>query len=116
MKNMKMQICICGWHYYPDFYKTLSVISERYEIFIIAHKEGDTSGLPCVPRENTGLEWGAYSFFQNIIGTESQTCCSCMMIQISVWSFSMNCRLSEREGMQEIQQRCLKGNRFCATF
>jgi len=30
---------------------------------VIAHRAGHTSGLPCVSRENIGLEWGAYSFF-----------------------------------------------------
>lgn len=58
-----MQICVCGWHYYPGFYETLSKIKERYKIIIIAHRAGNTSGLPCVMIENIGLEWGAYSFF-----------------------------------------------------
>lgn len=58
-----MQICVCGWHYYPRFYETLSTIRINYDIVIIAHRAGYTSELPYITRENAGLEWGAYSYF-----------------------------------------------------
>ena len=58
-----MQICVCGWHYYPKFYDTLSVIGINFDIVIVAHRAGCTSGMPFITRENSGLEWGAYSYF-----------------------------------------------------
>jgi hypothetical protein len=59
----KMQISICGWYFYKDFYATLNSIRTSFDIVIIANKPGDTSGLPYILRENIGLEWGAYAYF-----------------------------------------------------
>lgn len=58
-----MQICVCGWYYYKDFYTVLASLRTTFDIVIIANRPGDTLGLTCVVRENIGLEWGAYSYF-----------------------------------------------------
>ncbi|MGZ4462661.1 MAG: hypothetical protein ACXVZP_07465 [Gaiellaceae bacterium] len=58
-----MHICICGWHYRHAFYESLRSVCDRFEITIVAHRPGDTLGLPTITRENRGLDWGAFSCF-----------------------------------------------------
>ena len=58
-----MQICVCGWYFYEEFYSTLAALRDAFDIVIIANRSGDTLGLPYVVRENIGLEWGAYWYF-----------------------------------------------------
>ncbi|MFA5925768.1 MAG: hypothetical protein WC831_02445 [Parcubacteria group bacterium] len=62
MKN-KFQICVCGWYYYPEFYKALLRVKDKFSIIVIGNKEGEVFNLPFVLRNNIGLDWGAYSFF-----------------------------------------------------
>lgn len=58
-----MQICICGWYFYEDFYGTLNSLRATIDIVIVANRPGNAFGLPCILRENIGLEWGAYSYY-----------------------------------------------------
>lgn len=58
-----MVICVCGWYYYPSYYSTLLRIKNDYDIRVVMNQPGDVLGLPYVRRENTGLEWGAYSYY-----------------------------------------------------
>ena len=60
-----MQICVCGWYYYPSFYETLVKLRGigGPAAVVIRHQPGDTQGLLCIDRENVGLEWGAYSYY-----------------------------------------------------
>lgn len=60
----KMQICVCGWYYFPKFFDKLTLaVKQGYDVVVIRHRFGDTKGVRFVDRENTGLEWGAYSYF-----------------------------------------------------
>ena len=58
-----LQICVCGWYYYPEFYKYLLAIKDKFNVVVIGNKNGDVLGLPFFLRDNAGLDWGAYSFF-----------------------------------------------------
>jgi hypothetical protein len=58
-----LQICVCGWYYYPEFYKSLLAIKDKFNVVVIGNKNGDVLGLPFFLRDNAGLDWGAYSFF-----------------------------------------------------
>lgn len=60
-----MVICVCGWWYYANYYETLVKLRDSGgpAAVVIRHKPGDTKGLLCIDRENTGLEWGAYSYY-----------------------------------------------------
>jgi hypothetical protein len=57
------QICVCGWHYRRAFYEQLAAVAHRFDIVVVANRAGDTLGLRTVDRENTGLDWGAFSHF-----------------------------------------------------
>lgn len=60
----KLQICVCGWYYFPKFFDKLNLaVKQGYDVVVIRHRFGDTKGVRFIDRENTGLEWGAYSFF-----------------------------------------------------
>ena len=60
----KMQICVCGWYYFPKFFDKLRLaVKQGYDAVVVRHQIGDTKGIRFVDRENTGLEWGAYSYF-----------------------------------------------------
>ncbi len=61
--NLTMQICVCGWYFHKEFYTVLASVSTIFDIVIVANRPGDTLGLLFILRENTGLEWGAYSYF-----------------------------------------------------
>lgn len=61
--NNKFQICVCGWYYYPAFYKSLLEVKDKFSVIIIGNREGEVFGLSFVLRNNIGLDWGAYSYF-----------------------------------------------------
>jgi len=61
-----MEICVVGWHYEPSIYETLSAVRKKYPVTVIAHRESSVPsdfGVPAIPRENTGLEFGAYDYY-----------------------------------------------------
>jgi hypothetical protein len=58
-----MQICVCGWYYPQEFYRSLLHVSDCFDIVVVGNRKGDTLGLPFVVRKNTGLDWGAFSYF-----------------------------------------------------
>ena len=58
-----MKICVVGWYYYPEFYRQLEQVHEKYPVTIIAHRKNEISDLPTIERENIGLEWGAYNYY-----------------------------------------------------
>lgn len=58
-----MKICVCGWYYYPEFYRCLEEVHHIYPVTVIAHRPNTISNLPTVERENAGLEWGAYNHY-----------------------------------------------------
>lgn len=58
-----MKICVCGWYYYPGFYRCLEKVHDFYPVTVIAHRPNTVSHLPTVNRENIGLEWGAYNHY-----------------------------------------------------
>jgi hypothetical protein len=51
------------WHYRPDFYESLRYVSEHFDVVVVANQPGETLGLRTFGRENTGLDWGAFSHF-----------------------------------------------------
>ncbi len=53
-----MKICIAGWYFRPNFLK--AIYYNKYEAFVIKHREGDTQGIPSELYPNKGLEFGAY--------------------------------------------------------
>jgi hypothetical protein len=55
-----MQICIAGWYYFEKFLKLLSNYSN---VYIIAHKPGNSFNIPCIIVENIGLEFHCYDYF-----------------------------------------------------
>lgn len=59
----QLQICVCGWYFYPSLYHTLRKLPATYEPLVVAHRPGDTHTIPFVMRENVGLEFGAYAYF-----------------------------------------------------
>jgi hypothetical protein len=61
--NHRMQICVCGWYYTPELYQSLLSVCRRFDLVVVAHRPGETLGLPSIVRENTGLDWGAFSHF-----------------------------------------------------
>lgn len=59
-----MNICVCGWYYYPGFYKQLTKAKDLYPVYVVCNKESKrVNGLPHTIRENTGLDWGAYNYY-----------------------------------------------------
>jgi hypothetical protein len=58
-----MRICVCGWYFRPGFYRTLAAVNERFPVTVVGNRPGPTRGLPIVVRDNTGLEWGAFSHY-----------------------------------------------------
>lgn len=71
-----MKICVCGWYYYDEFYKSLGEIRDKYDVTIIAHNDNkdklDTYGIPYIIKENVGLEFGAYDYYlKNVWDRES---------------------------------------------
>jgi hypothetical protein len=58
-----MQICVCGWYYTPALYQSLLSVRRRFDVVVVAHRPGESLGLPSILRENTGLDWGAFSYF-----------------------------------------------------
>ena len=57
-----MNICVCGWHYYEPFYSMLNTIKNEHSIFVIQNRRAPwiIEDIGWWPRENVGLEWGAY--------------------------------------------------------
>lgn len=58
-----MQVCVAGWYFPPDFYDALQRVADRFDVVVVANRSGDTRGLRTIRRENTGLDWGAFSYF-----------------------------------------------------
>ena len=61
-----MNICVCGWYFFDGFYSELWKIKEKYQIFVVAHKNDPMLkiiDLPYVVIPNTGLEFGAYNHY-----------------------------------------------------
>ena len=58
-----LQICVVGWHFRREFYESLRTVAGRFDIVVVANRAGDSRGLRTVERENTGLDWGAFSYF-----------------------------------------------------
>ena len=59
----RLQICVCGWYFYPSLYQTLRKLPVNFDPFVVANRPGDTHGIPFIVRENVGLEFGAYACF-----------------------------------------------------
>ena len=58
-----LQICVVGWHFRREFTESLRTVADRFDIVVVANRAGDSRGLRTVERENTGLDWGAFSYF-----------------------------------------------------
>lgn len=59
-----MNICVCGWHFLPSFYKELKDCGRP--AMVVAHRtSGDVvpQSIPIRPRLNIGLEFGAYNHY-----------------------------------------------------
>lgn len=61
--HSRLQICVCGWYFYPSLYQTLRKLPVNYDPLVIAHRHGNTHGIRTVVRANVGLEFGAYAYF-----------------------------------------------------
>jgi hypothetical protein len=55
-----MQICIAGWYYFKECLLPLSTYSN---VFIVAHRSGNSLNIPCTIIENIGLEFHCYDYF-----------------------------------------------------
>jgi hypothetical protein len=59
-----MEICVCGWYYFPEFMHDLEILHGRYPVTVVAHRQPPCPmELPIVFRKNIGLEWGAFSYY-----------------------------------------------------
>lgn len=58
-----MNICIVGWYYTPNFYRKMEVITSKYPVHIVAHRENKVSPLPTTLIPNLGLEFGCYDYY-----------------------------------------------------
>jgi hypothetical protein len=58
-----MQICIAGWYFDKDLLKLMIKVNDRHPVTIVAHRNGDSQGLPCEVIENIGLEFHMYNYF-----------------------------------------------------
>ena len=62
-----MNICVVGWYFYEELYKTLKDVNKAHEVFIVSHKDDIPKpilfDLQYVVKENVGLEFGAYDYF-----------------------------------------------------
>jgi hypothetical protein len=59
-----MKICVCGWYYYPGFYRELKKVKDLYSVYVVCNRESDeVNGLQHTIRENVGLDWGAYNYY-----------------------------------------------------
>jgi glycosyltransferase involved in cell wall biosynthesis len=58
----KMQIVVAGWYFWPEFLKSLSQQKE-YGVQVVAHKLGDTFGMPLTVIDNIGLEFHCYDYY-----------------------------------------------------
>jgi hypothetical protein len=62
-----LDICVCGWYFWPEFIGLLKKIEHRS--YIVSHRPLTTEimdiakGIPIVAKDNIGLEWGAYDHF-----------------------------------------------------
>jgi hypothetical protein len=59
----KMEICICGWHYHQPFYEKITKAKDKFNMTVVAHREGPQLGIRTIMRPNIGLDWGSYDFF-----------------------------------------------------
>ena len=61
-----MQICVCGWYYFPKLMPILKRVHEttEHDVFIVAHRENAwLEEFDHYIRENKGVEYGAYDWF-----------------------------------------------------
>ena len=60
-----MNICVAGWYYDGDFLKTMSKVSQKYNVFMISHRlyRPNINGIKCITTDNIGLEFGCYDFY-----------------------------------------------------
>ncbi len=57
-------ICVVGWYFFPELYKTLLKLKESYTITIIAHQQSELlKNHQYKLVKNEGLEWGAYHHY-----------------------------------------------------
>ena len=59
----RLQICVCGWYFYPSLYQTLLQLPSEYAPMVVTNRPGNTYGISSVVRDNVGLEFGAYAYF-----------------------------------------------------
>ena len=60
----RLQICICGWYFFPDLFKQISRLPrDQFDTLVVAHRSRHTFGLKGVTHENRGLEFGAYCYY-----------------------------------------------------
>jgi len=55
-----MQICIAGWYFYKECLLPLSLYPN---VYLVAHRSGDSLKIPCTIIENVGLEFHCYDYF-----------------------------------------------------
>jgi hypothetical protein len=62
-----------GWYFTPELYDILEEVNELYPVFIVANRYNDLlKRFNHHVRENTGLDWGAYSYYlKNVWDHES---------------------------------------------
>ncbi|MBE3138201.1 MAG: hypothetical protein IMZ63_00115 [Actinobacteria bacterium] len=60
MRKNNMQICIAGWYYCKEF---LEFFTDSKNVYIVAHRPGNSLNIPCVIIENVGLEFNCYDYF-----------------------------------------------------
>ena len=66
-----MKICVAGWYFEPMFYMALSMVRDKYESFIVAHKPIPDYfirywGLKGLEIPNIGLEFGCYDWYLKV--------------------------------------------------
>ena len=62
-----MKICVVGWYFDEDFLESLTEITEKYPVTIVAHRDKLPERFKGVfdyhVTENKGLEYGAYDYY-----------------------------------------------------
>lgn len=71
MSDDRLQVCVVGWYFRPDFYESLRDVADRFDVVVVANRSGNACGLRTIERENTGLDWGAFSCFLDHAWTAS---------------------------------------------
>jgi hypothetical protein len=59
-----MEICVCGWYFFPELTASLDQVHLSYPVTVISHKDCDIPhSFPIIRVPNIGLEFGAYDHF-----------------------------------------------------